>query len=268
MQAWEWVAVGYFVYLIALAGRARSRASTIVVVAGGLIVIATITATARILPAPPLSPVRLWLPAAAILAGYWLSGFFFVAPMRHWEEWLGRYDRLTLIEPGRLARIRHWPRPVGELLELAYFACPALIPLGCLILGASPSLDEASRYWTPVVASQFISFGALPWIQTRPPRMLEAAHGDGPALAASHLTRALVRHATIGANTFPSGHVAAALTVALVTARSHPWLGGLLLVVAGTVTAASVIGRYHYGLDAVAGALVALGSVSLSAVFT
>lgn len=266
MQAWEWVAIGYFAYLTALAPRARSARAAATVVLGSLAVIATTIAVAWLQPAPPLSLIRLWLPAVAILIGYALSGCLFRAPMPEWEARFARIDRRILHQTGRLERVRAWPRPVLEALELSYFACPALIPAGCLLLGWSPGLDAAERYWTPVVLSQFIAFGTLPWIQTRPPRALEAPWAPREPILASRLTGAMVRHATIGANTFPSGHVAASLTVAMVTARVHPWIGAALLLVACVVTLASVVGRYHYGIDAAAGAVVAVVSVTLSTV--
>jgi membrane-associated phospholipid phosphatase len=68
-----------------------------------------------------------------------------------------------------------------------------------------------------------------------------------------------VEHLTIRANTFPSGHVAGSLAVALAVMRAMPGLGLLLLFLAGSIAAACVIGRYHYIVDVVAGVLLTGG---------
>ena len=67
----------------------------------------------------------------------------------------------------------------------------------------------------------------------------------------------MVRHATIGVNTFPSGHVAVSLAVALAVIGSMPLAGVVLLVLAVSISIACVVGRYHYAVDVIAGAMVA-----------
>jgi membrane-associated phospholipid phosphatase len=59
-------------------------------------------------------------------------------------------------------------------------------------------------------------------------------------------------------NTFPSGHAAASLAVALGVIGAVPWAGTVLLGLALGICVACVVGRYHYLIDVVAGAAVAL----------
>jgi membrane-associated phospholipid phosphatase len=106
---------------------------------------------------------------------------------------------------------------------------------------------------------EFICFGMLPWIQTRPPWVLEPPG----AIDARHLTmraanRFFVRRALMPVNTFPSGHAATALAVALATFPIAPPAGALFLVLAMSIAVGSVIGRYHYALDAAAGIALTL----------
>ncbi|MEO8074742.1 MAG: phosphatase PAP2 family protein [Acidobacteriota bacterium] len=61
-------------------------------------------------------------------------------------------------------------------------------------------------------------------------------------------------------NTIPSGHVAAALAVALMMLSADATIGLLFLATAAAIAAATVVGRYHYTVDTVAGAAVALAS--------
>src|SRR5205823_3131831 len=58
------------------------------------------------------------------------------------------------------------------------------------------------------------------------------------------------------ASLFPSGHVASVTATALVVRAVWPHVGWIFLLAAASVTVATVVGRYHYAADAVAGVLV------------
>jgi membrane-associated phospholipid phosphatase len=60
-------------------------------------------------------------------------------------------------------------------------------------------------------------------------------------------------------NTFPSGHVAVTIAVAIGVISSLPVTGAILLCVAASIGVGCVVGRYHYTVDVLAGA--ALGAV-------
>jgi membrane-associated phospholipid phosphatase len=96
----------------------------------------------------------------------------------------------------------------------------------------------------------------LPWIQTRPPRALEPEPPWRSSVRA--FNRRLLGTASIGVNTFPSGHAAEALAVALLVVDGPVSVAATMFVVAGSITAGAVLGRYHYAADALAGYLVAL----------
>ena len=108
-----------------------------------------------------------------------------------------------------------------------------------------------------VLAADLGAFAPLSVFQTRPPWALEAP----PVLAdrVHRLAASMVRHATIGVNTFPSGHVAVSLAVALAVIGSMPLTGGVLLALAVSVSLACIVGRYHYVVDVFAGAVLAAG---------
>ena len=66
-------------------------------------------------------------------------------------------------------------------------------------------------------------------------------------LAASRIHRLasyVVKNATTGVNTFPSGHVAVTIAVALGVFPSLPVLGVLLLLCAVSIAVACVVGRW------------------------
>lgn len=82
-------------------------------------------------------------------------------------------------------------------------------------------------------------------------------HRAGPIRRFNQL---IASRASIHANTIPSGHVAGAFAAALAVFSVVPVAGAALLFLATSIAAASVLGRYHYALDAVLGLLVAIGA--------
>ena len=60
---------------------------------------------------------------------------------------------------------------------------------------------------------------------------------------------------------FPSAHVSGAVVVSLVAWRHQRRLAYLLVPLTGSVMVATVYGRFHYALDALAGAALAIAVV-------
>jgi len=194
-------------------------------------------------------------PMAYILAGYFLSGYLYASPSLATEAWLMRWDQRLLGDPAM--RFVRWPRVLVAALEVIYMGCFLLIPAGAGLLALTGHGALLDRYWTMVVGSEFAAFGPLAFIQTRPPWVLERK----PQLADKtihHLATQMVEHVSIGVNTFPSGHAAVSLAVALGVIGTLPWAGTVLLGLAIGICIACVVGRYHYWIDVAAGAVVAL----------
>jgi len=200
--------------------------------------------------------IRDTAPFALILIGYYLSGLFFIRPTERFESWLIAWDRRLLGDPA--TRFAHWPRAWLTFLDIIYMGCFLLVPAGLLAVAFQGDPALRDRYWTMVMAAEFGAFLPLTVVQTRPPWAIERA----PALrdrAVHRLAARFVRDLTIRANTFPSGHAAGSLAVALAIVGARPLVGLVLLVLALCICLASVVGRYHYVLDVVAGIALALG---------
>ncbi len=247
----ERIALAYFGYLALvcwlrpIGARRRLRLLLVAIVAA--VAIRRIAAAGTV--------VRLWAPAAYILAGYYASAYLFVAPSPSLERWLMAWDRRLLGDPS--TAFAAWPRAVLGTLEIVYMGCFILIGAGFVLLLVNGFGGLADHYWTLVVAAEFGAFAPLAFIQTRPPWAIERK----PVLAdplVHDLASRMVRHFTIRVNTFPSGHVAGSLAVALAVMPALPWTGFGLLVLALAVAVATVVGRYHYVADAVAGAALAV----------
>jgi membrane-associated phospholipid phosphatase len=142
-------------------------------------------------------------------------------------------------------------------LELSYLLCYPLVPLAFAAMvfwNGSPD-----HFWTTVLLAVFACYGLLPWLPTRPPRTLpsETEALDRPSIF-RRFNIAVLGRASIQVNTFPSGHVAAALAAALAVGQVHPLVGGAIALLSVSIAVAAVVGRYHYAADVVLGAAVAL----------
>jgi membrane-associated phospholipid phosphatase len=252
VRGWEAASAAFFVYIVAVAlvlrgldPGSRRRALAGAVAGLGLVILSW-----RIAPHWMLHG---WiLPPLLLLLGYWTSGLLFVAPMPRAERILEGADRVLRI-PALAARA---PRPLAELLELAYAGIYPLIPIALVLhLFYTPGGD-ADRFWSVVLVADFVCFGVLPWVQTRPPRAFDAGEPWRSSVRALNLR--ILGAASVKVNTFPSGHAAEALAVTLLVLGA-PWFVVLAMAaVALAISAGAVFGRYHYALDALAGWAVAL----------
>jgi hypothetical protein len=190
------------------------------------------------------------LPPAALLVGYWTSGSLFVAPMPGAERLLARIDSGLAIQ----AIAARMPRPLAEVLEFAYSGVYLLIPIALwLALRQGVAVD---RFWTTILLTDYVCFGMLPWVQTRPPR---AVGFDAPWRSSWRIVNLRMLNASsVQVNTFPSGHAAEALACALLVSGAPAPVVAAMFAAAAAISAGTVFGRYHYAADAIAGWAVAL----------
>jgi membrane-associated phospholipid phosphatase len=248
----EWIALLYFAAMTVLAWvRPLPAARRLQITASGLTMCGAIVWLSR----DGATFVRDWAPAAYIAAGYYLSGRFFVRPSPAIEHWLMSWDRHLLGDP--TTRFARWPAPLLAYLELVYMGCVLLVPAGFALLAATGRAALADRYWTMVLSAEFGAFVPLAVVQTRPPWAVERTAAL-PDQVVHRFTARMVRALTINANTFPSGHVAGSLAVAFALLGPMPWAGAVCLLLAISISVACVVGRYHYVVDAVTGAALAL----------
>ena len=200
--------------------------------------------------------VRDSAPVLYILVGYYLSGWLFVRPSAATERWLLGWDHRLLGDP--TTRFSHWPAAFLAYLDAVYTGCFLLLPSGFATLALTGHSDVANRYWTVVTAAELGAFMPLAFIQTRPPWVLER-RADLPDSVVHRMAEQAVRNVSIGVNTFPSGHAAGSLGIALALAGVAPIAGVCFLLISASICVACVVGRYHYVIDVVAGIALALG---------
>jgi membrane-associated phospholipid phosphatase len=264
LSAWQWLAYWYFGALTVLCwtrplpiGR-RIRVTAI----GFLTCMAVLWVRRRGASIADIAPLVL------ILIGYYLSGLYFIRPTERFEAWLEGWDRRLLGDP--TTRFAQWPRAWLAFLDIIYVGCFLLVPAGAVALLAGRHALFLDRYWTMVMGAEFGAFLPLTIVQARPPWAIEREpalrdRAGVPNAAAAlgwpavhRMAARFVREVTIRANTFPSGHAAGSLAVALAVIGVRPLVGFVLLVLALCICLACIVGRYHYVMDVVTGIALAL----------
>ena len=218
--------------------------------------------------------LRDWFPCAIIPIAYRASGVFFRPDSQH------RLDQIfitwdnDLLGNSMVSSIIHgtsgWLSP---LVEISYFLCYPLVPLALLALvlsrksrnfgkarsaEAAAGPDPVDYFWTVVLLAVLASYLIYPFFPLTPPRVLFPGSTwlMGPSRLRT-LNLWMLRQNGDQASLFPSGHVAGVMAAALVVGHYLPRWGWLFIAAATAVTVATVIGRYHYFADALAGLLMA-----------
>jgi len=208
-----------------------------------------------------LEPIRDWAPCLFLVAGYWLPGRLFTTPNVRLEQGLLAIDARILSATQR--GFRAVSPALMEGLELAYLLCYPLVPVSFAIVWMNGTAADLERFWFAVLMAGYCCYVTLPWLVSRPPRLL---HPDGTRRRTlGTINTQVLARASHEFNTFPSGHVAvtaaAAAAVATISVRDGALLG--IVVVAICVGAAS--GRYHYVVDVLFGLGIAAAAHAAAA---
>jgi len=198
--------------------------------------------------------VRLWLPFLYIPVGYWIP--VPLVPSQRggaFEAWLIRTD-------GALrGAFDAMPRWFAYSAEIGYLFCFPLIPIGFAIAWTAGSKVEVARFWTAALSAAYACYVTLPWLVSRPPRLIDRDRVIAAPTAVSRANVFVLGRVSHHLNTFPSGHVAVSVAVAIAAGRVVPLAGVMLGVIAVGVALGAVAGRYHFAVDALLG--VGLGVI-------
>ena len=244
-MTFEQLAGGYFLLIALLgplSGAPPRRAVTVSLTAIGLA--AAIVAVTHLLSVD----ARAWIGHVYLVAGYWLPAHLVARPPGAFDAWLQK----TEVAAARALRFR------GHVAELAYLCCYPLVPAAFITVFMNGSIADVDRFWTSVLGAGLVCYVSLPWLVSRPPRILDDARGDTSRVRRLNLQ--VLDRFSHGWNTFPSGHVATAIAAAFSVVAVAPPAGIVFLVVAAGIVVGSVSGRYHYTVDALAGIFVGIAS--------
>jgi hypothetical protein len=252
MQPFEAVVIAYLIFFVVAAhlSRAAPRQRWAVACVAGVVAAVVYAASHRL----PLS-MRLWLPFLYIAIGYWIPKPL-VPPISGgaFESWLRRTD--TIVR----RRIDGNPGWLATALQLGYLACFPLVPAGFAVVWLKGSPEAVAEFWQGVLVAGFICYGSLPWLVSRPPRLIDDDAVRPAAEGVARLNRDLLGVVSHGLNTFPSGHVAVSVAVAIGAGQAWPGAGMILGVVAAMVAVGAFTGRYHYIADVVFGIVVGVAA--------
>ncbi len=260
MRTSEWIQAGFAIILAVAAWAfplsARRRSATTWLAAGVIFAIVLARLSEYILTPVQASIFRDWLPVPLTLVPYWQTGQFFNGPNEKIQAWLVESDRWLLnfasrtgLTFGRFARLS---------MEWAYMLCYPLVPLGLATLYAAGLRRDASAYWFFVLVPTYLCYAITPFFPALPPRSVGKEGTASPSNKSRVFNLWILKLGSIQAISFPSGHVAASLAIALVLLQYLPVAGAIFLVITLWIAIAAVVGRYHYAIDVVLGAAVTL----------
>ena len=179
---------------------------------------------------------------------------------QRWIEW----DRMVLDEWHGRAVIESLGAFLPTILEAAYLSVYIVGPLAVAAVYLFRRREQADRLWAAFLLGLMLSYVQFPFWPSEPPRTVFAGE-DLPSFLTPlrRFNLFLVGNFGIHSSVFPSAHVSGAMSVALMLRRAmhdRIWVGNVLLTIAVLIAAATVYGRYHYLVDALAGA--AMGVVA------
>jgi hypothetical protein len=235
--------LGFFVFAAPFARvdrRHRVRTAILAAACIGAIILAV-----RLLPLG----VRKWLPFLYLGLGYWIP-VALVPPTRG-----GAFEAWLISSEEALGRFHvRLPRWLAYAAEIGYLACYPLLPVAFAVVWDAGSGGDMVRFWTSVLAAGYACYVTLPWLVSRPPRLLEPMFAATPSSLVTRATVAVLGRVSHQLNTFPSGHVAVSVAAAISAAKVWPAAGVVLGLIAAAVATGAVVGRYHFTLDVVLGA--------------
>jgi membrane-associated phospholipid phosphatase len=208
---------------------------------------------------------RDWLPYPLALVCYreagWIASAIHLRDIEH--RWIG-WDRLVLDSWHGRAAIESLGPVIPVVLEAAYLSVYIIAPVAIAVLYLNQKRGEADRLWLAFLLGLMLAYVQFPFWPSDPPRVVfPGMDMPGMLTPLRRLNLYLVGHYGIHSSVFPSAHVSGAVAGALMLRRVLPErraAGNIFLAVAILIAAATVYGRYHYLVDALAGG--ALGVVA------
>lgn len=255
----EWILAGYFSYtgLLALF-LPLSNPVRWLSVGTSIGALAVLYAMSRWPSRRAARVLRNVLPLGGVLLAYRQVGWF-AQPQAdfHLEEAWVRWDRLILRDWGVFDAIESLGPVVPGLLELLYLLTYAVGPIGLLILALRGVAERADKFLAFFVASAVAAYALYPYFPSEPPRTVFPGELFGSYdTVFRRFNWWILGGAGIHTSVFPSGHVSAAFGVGfglLFAIPERRFWGFAMTAVAAGISMATVYGRYHYAVDALAG---------------
>ncbi len=267
MRSSEWLIAGYFVYVAAIAAWFFTPFSPVTwkTWAMAAVVIAIMFALSRF-PKRAVSYARDLAPAIYALAAYREMNWFTPAVHAHrleqtWIVW----DRRILDGWHLRDAIESGGPLLAGFLELCYALVYAVAMISLLAIFANRRRDRVNLFWLAYLTGTLGAYGLFPYFPSEPPRTVF------PGADMPHITTAIrefnlfiVGGYGIHSSVFPSAHVSLVLSAAwglLAAIPGRRWIGWTMAAYGILVAIATVYGRYHYAVDALAGIVLSFAAL-------
>ena len=265
----EWLLLIYFSYTALLAvvfdsARSRLEVAVSLPLVLGLLVFAGSRSNWR-----AVSIFRDWLALALVLVAYQEMDWFRLPHRRYvlehrWVVW----DKL-LLNWGVREAIEYFGALLPSVLELSYLLTYAIPPLSIAVLYIYHRRERVDQFLFTFLLGTLLTYALLPYFPSDPPRLVFPGQ-DLPHVSTllGRLNIWIFDHCDIRSSVFPSGHVTAAFSAAfamLLTLPEKKWLGWMLFLLAVSIGITTVYARYHYAVDGLAGLVVSLIALGVSA---
>ena len=271
LRSSEWLLIGYFGYValitpfFSLDRQARWVGPAVFALVAMLL---AVTAIAESFGSQQVfSVARDWIPLGLTLIAYREMDWFSPLPRDYNLElrWVG-WDRTLLYGVGLQGAIESLGALLPGYLEFCYLLVYAVGPISVAVLYSLKRRELVNRLLLVYLAGTLLAYALFPYFPSDPPRTVFGGT-DLPNVTTPlrSLNLWIVSGYGIHSSVFPSAHVSSAFSAAWALLWLLPGqrkFGWMMLVYAVSVAVATVYGRYHYAVDAVAG----LG-VSLAAAF-
>ena len=210
---------------------------------------------------------RDWAPPFMLLAAYReLELFAKQLPGHELEKGWQAIDRVLLNDWHLRAAIESagWLAPL--YLELTYLLVYGTGFFLMLMVYKAHRRDLAGRVLVVYLLGTLLAYAIIPFYPSMPPRLLFTDSGPLVTTPLRQLNLLIVNDAGVHTGVFPSAHVSSAFAAAwalLLVPEKRKTAWGMVAY-AASVSVATVYGRYHYAVDAVAGLAVSLVGVAAS----
>ena len=267
----EYVLLAYFAYTSVLACVLPLRVPIPLVTVGinllalaGLMLLATVESNTK---NELLAGLRGFFPLPMVLLAYREMGWFAQPMLSHDLEnsWIA-WDQMVL--PTLHSAVEVFGPVVPSILEIAYSLASPTPLAAILILSLLKHHDRLDAFWFSFLLSTFLSYSLFPYFPSEPPRTIFPLD-NVPTFNTifRQFNFDLLGEHGIRTSVFPSAHVSAGFGAAIGLWSAVPqrrWLWGSFFCLASLITIATVYGRYHYAVDALAGLAVSRVALGLT----
>jgi membrane-associated phospholipid phosphatase len=184
---------------------------------------------------------------------------YFDQVVQNWEEWLFGVQ-LSVVAAERFRLL--W---LSEMLHLGYFSYYFLIPAACIgayVVRGPRALERVAFTTALAFFVCYLCFAVFP---VAGPRYdfptITGPPSDGFLFALVHQ---ILEGGSSKGTAFPSSHVAATVSAWLAAGRETRRVFWIMAPFAVSLTVGTVYGRFHYGIDATAGLLIAAAAFAVT----